>query len=130
MYLTLNKLSYLILSKARALRHTSALSKYNTRSLHHQCERAHFTIHCGSSFSSTSLVFLKNPACLYNSTMHSARFLFLYCLLSHSTFDWSNDHILVLRDWLLQTNSYVNLICKFKTFLFFFSCQNSFKERR
>ena len=26
----------------------------------------------------TSLVFLKIPACLYNSTMHSARFLFLY----------------------------------------------------
>ena len=25
----------------------------------------------------TSLVFLKIPACLYNSTMHSARFLFL-----------------------------------------------------
>ena len=32
----------------------------------------------GSCFSSTSLVFLKNPACLYNSTMHSTRFLFLY----------------------------------------------------
>ena len=26
----------------------------------------------------TSLVFFKIPTCLYNSTMHSARFLFLY----------------------------------------------------
>ena len=34
---------------------------------------------CGSCFSSPSIVFLKIPACLiYNSTMHSARFLFLY----------------------------------------------------
>ena len=37
------------------------------------------TLACGSCFSSTSLVFLKRPAGLYNSTMHSARFLFLYC---------------------------------------------------
>ena len=29
-------------------------------------------------FLRTSLVFLKIPVCLYNSTMHSARFLFLY----------------------------------------------------
>ena len=34
---------------------------------------------CSSCFSSTCLVFLKNPACLYNSTLHSARFLF--CLI-------------------------------------------------
>ena len=31
--------------KARALRQTSALSRYNARSIHHQCERAQFTIH-------------------------------------------------------------------------------------
>ena len=32
--------------KARALRHTSALSRYNSRSLRHQFEHAQFTIHC------------------------------------------------------------------------------------
>ena len=32
------------------------------------------TLACGSCFSSTSLVFLKLPAGLYNSTMHLARF--------------------------------------------------------
>ena len=31
--------------KARALRHTSALSRYNAHSLRHQYERAQFTIH-------------------------------------------------------------------------------------
>ena len=100
--------SSLYFRKARALRHTSALSRYNARSLRHQYERAQFIIHsiaCSShivelykhlgffkntresekhspaahaSLALLSCSGLKNPACLYNSTMHSARFLFLY----------------------------------------------------
>ena len=90
--------------KARASRHTSALSRYNARSLRHQYQRAQFTIHfikeikktCFRSsyiiefykhlgfFKNTQEVresvyhfslILRNRVCLYNP-MHSARFLF------------------------------------------------------
>ena len=101
--------SSLYFHKARALRHTSALLRYNAGSLRHRYERAQFTIHsikeikktCSSSIVAlyrhlrifrytrevllrtrfrlvllrTSLV--KFPTCSYNSTMHSALFLFL-----------------------------------------------------
>ena len=94
--------SSLYFHKACALRHTSALLRYNAHSLRHRYECAQFTIYfiteikqllpraLLSSISTweflrrtrdvlprTSLVFLKIPKCLYNSTMHSAGFLFL-----------------------------------------------------
>ena len=94
--------SSLCFHKARALRHTSALLRYNASSLRHRYERAQFTIHFIKEIKSlvppallryistyeflrtrrlvllrTSLVFLKINKCLYVSTMHSVRFLFL-----------------------------------------------------
>ena len=39
----------------------------------------------------TSLVFLKIPACLYNSTMHSARFFYFFTL--SSAFDLASQSI-------------------------------------
>ena len=81
--------SSLYFHKVRAFRHTSALLRYNARSLHHRYERAQFTIHFIKEIKNlflerclrlvllrTSLVFLKIPACLYNPTTHLARFLF------------------------------------------------------
>ena len=101
--------SSLYFLKARALRHTSALLRYNARSLRHWYERAQFTIHfikeikktCSSSIVElykhfgifkntrevllrTSLVFLKIPTRLYNPTMHSARFYFFNTTHVHS----------------------------------------------
>ena len=96
-----------------SLRHapyvTSALLRYNARSLRHRYERAQFTIHfikeikktCSSSIVElykhlgifkntrqvllrTSLVFLKIPTRLYNPTMHSARFYFFVITHVHS----------------------------------------------
>ena len=101
--------SSLYFLKARALRHTSALLRYNARSLRHWYERAQFTIHfikeikktCSSSIVElykhfgifkntrevllrTSLVFLKIPTRLYNPTMHLARFYFFIITHVHS----------------------------------------------
>ena len=51
------KTSSLYFPKPRALRHTSALLRYNAHSLRYRYERAQFTIR-------TSLVFLKNSRVL------------------------------------------------------------------
>ena len=51
------KTNSLYFPKARALRHTSALLRYNAHSLRYRYERAQFTIR-------TSLVFLKNSRVL------------------------------------------------------------------
>ena len=99
--------SSLYFQKERSLRHTSTLLRYNAFSLRHQYERAQFTIHFIKEIKNLFLyivelykhlgflrtlekcekhsptahaslaLLLKNPACLYNSPMHSARFLFL-----------------------------------------------------
>ena len=72
------KTSSLYFPKARALRHTSALLRYNARSLRYRYERAQFTIR-------TSLMFLKISTCLHKSTMHSERF---FISLTKHIFIW------------------------------------------
>ena len=78
--------------QACALLHMSALFRYNACSLCHWYELVQFTIsrsvrstHLWLVVLCTSLMFLKIPVCLYNSTMHLVHF-FISLLMQHRNF--------------------------------------------